>query len=92
MDVLVLLNHTSPRLQKSPGHGVQMNRLTQIRYPVWLCALVGLLIAGTIAVVTNDSAKSSGEAAGFAFVPALAGAAVGAFLAYRHNSKLNRKM
>jgi len=64
--------------------------MTNERFSIWLAFALGLLICGGIAIFANGDAKDSGEAFGFALVPALAGGALAAFLAYRHNSNLAR--
>lgn len=65
-----------------------MQWLARRRYPVWMCFLLGVLVAGGIAYFAAEDAKSFGEAFGYAFIPALAGGALAAFLGFRHNSKL----
>ena len=67
-----------------------MQRLADIRYPIWLCFAAGFLIGGGLAVLANPDAKSMGEAMGFAVIPALATGGLAAFLGFRHNRKLRR--
>ncbi len=73
------------------AQGVGMNSLLTRRYPVWLAAFVGFVVLFGLFYATNSDAKNAGEAAGYAFLPGLFGAAVMAVLGLRHNRKVEGK-
>lgn len=61
------------------------------RFNVWLGFVLGALGLGGLVGLTYDGASSIGDAVGYAFIPAVAGGALGAFLAFRHNRTLARR-